>query len=165
MACGKTTIGSEIASQLAIPFIDLDQYIEQENKTTVANLIRNKGEIYFRQLEHQALKKILATKNEFILSLGGGTPCYGNNHLLYQAKDILSVYLQVSPSILAKRILEDTHNQRPLVQHLQQPDELTEYIAKHLFDRAPFYTQATHTIYTNNKDLATICTDIYDLIQ
>jgi shikimate kinase len=47
-----------------------------------------KGEVYFRKLEHEVLKRILQSESNMILSLGGGTPCFSNNQELLKQEDI-----------------------------------------------------------------------------
>ena len=55
MCAGKTTIGTELAQKLGYRFIDLDQYIEQQEGKTISALFAEKGEAYFRGLERKAL--------------------------------------------------------------------------------------------------------------
>ena len=57
MAVGKSTIGQELAKMLQRPFIDLDEWIEKQEKHSISTLFDEKGEAYFRQCEYQALKQ------------------------------------------------------------------------------------------------------------
>ncbi|MGI9545994.1 MAG: shikimate kinase, partial [Flavobacteriaceae bacterium] len=51
---------------------------------------------------------------------------------------------------LAQRLTSEKDN-RPLIRHL--PDiELPEFIGKHLFERSPFYNQATHILDVDKMD-------------
>ena len=79
MGSGKTTIGMKLAEFLDFDFLDLDHYIEEAEGVSIAEIFQSKGEIYFRKKEHDYLKKILSNKKDFVLSTGGGTPCYGVN--------------------------------------------------------------------------------------
>ena len=100
MGCGKSVIGAFLAEKLQIPFYDLDQEIEKETQISIAELFQTKGEIYFRKKENEILKTFLAKENDFVLSLGGGTPCYYNNHELLLQEDVFSIYLK--PTFCAK---------------------------------------------------------------
>ena len=161
MGCGKTTIGQKLAVSLNRQFIDLDQYIEQNEKLSIKKLFESNKEIQFRKLEHHYLKELISNPDSFVLSLGGGTPCYANNHLMLQADHITSVYLKASIATLTKR-LEDQKDSRPLLAN-QPDDELAEFIAKHIFERSYFYTHATHTLNIDGKSIETIVQEITDL--
>ena len=88
MGSGKSAIGSFLSEKLQIPFYDLDSEIEKIEQISIAKLFQTKGEIYFRKTENEVLKKILALEENFVLSLGGGTPCYYYNHELLNATGI-----------------------------------------------------------------------------
>ncbi|MFM7896595.1 MAG: shikimate kinase, partial [Flavobacterium sp.] len=60
------------------------------------------------------MKKILDKKNDFVLSLGGGTPCYYNNHELLLQEGIFSIYLKASVDTLVSRLIKEKA-QRPLL--------------------------------------------------
>ena len=161
MGSGKSTIAEKLALSLNLPFIDLDQYIEQKQNITIKNLFESNREIQFRKLEHQYLKELLTNNDSFVLSLGGGTPCYANNHLMLQGDNIMSIYLKASIATLTDR-LKHQKDSRPLLAN--QPDEeLSEFIAKHLFERSYFYTHAKHTIAIDGKSVQTIANEIIAL--
>lgn len=68
--CGKTTIGSILAKQLKIEFIDMDEYIQNTTSKTVGELFET-GEEYFRDIETKACIE-LAKKKNILISTGGG---------------------------------------------------------------------------------------------
>jgi len=158
MGVGKSTVGKELADRLQIPFYDLDDLIEKKVQMAVATIFEQKGEIYFRKLEHTILHEMMAQSDAFVLSLGGGTPCYANNHLVLQQADCFSFYLKASIALLVDR-LRDEKNKRPLLAYLDH-NEFTEYIAKHLFDRSYFYNQAKFKISIEGKTPQQISTEI-----
>lgn len=82
MGSGKSVIGKNISKNIGIPFYDLDEIIENEEQNTIKNIFRVKGEVYFRKKESQVFNDFLKNNDNFILALGGGTPCYANNHQL-----------------------------------------------------------------------------------
>lgn len=152
MASGKSTIGEILAEKMKISFIDLDAYIEEKEKMSVSDVFKEKGEIYFRKQEHVYLKELLDKKEDFVLSLGGGTPCYaGNMNVLLSYDDVTSIYLKTSIQTIKERLVNEK-SQRPLVARLNE-DELAEFIAKHLFERSYYYNQATHKLVVDNKDV------------
>jgi shikimate kinase len=86
--------------------------------------------------------------------LGGGTPCYGNNMELIQKSDAKSIYIKASIKTLVARLIKEK-SKRPLVADLEN-DQITEFVAKHLFERRFFYEQASITINTDDKSIAAI---------
>ena len=104
MGSGKSTIAVFLAQKLQIPFKDLDQIIENETQMTIKTIFESKGEIYFRKLEHTILKQLMTLNESFVLSLGGGTPCYANNHEFLKGEGIVSFYLKVAIETLANRL-------------------------------------------------------------
>jgi len=152
MGSGKSTVGKILAENLKLNYIDLDQYIEEKEQCPISVIFKNKGEIYFRKKEHLYLKELLNTKKSFVLSLGGGTPCYaGNMDLILKSDYTKSFYLELSIPNLVNR-LEKEKSQRPLIAELSS-ENLPEFIAKHLFERRTFYRKANHIINTNTKSV------------
>ena len=80
MGCGKSTLGKKIIQALALPFIDLDQYIETQKGKSIAAIFQEEGEIAFRKLEYQAVLDLIHSPEPAIVSLGEEplvilTPC------------------------------------------------------------------------------------------
>ena len=158
MASGKSTIGRKISKKLNMKFIDLDDYISKREKSSILEIFKVKGEIYFRRIESLYLSEILNSKDSFILSVGGGTPCYSNNMELILNSEASSIYIKASIKTLAARLASEK-NKRPLVADLEN-DKLTEFVAKHLFERRFFYEQASITMNTEDKSAEEIATEL-----
>lgn len=151
MASGKSTLGKILAKKLNYGFIDLDDYIENEEGMPVKGIFKHKGELYFRKAETIYLNNIINEQNDVVLSVGGGTPCYGNNmETILSANHVKSFYLKATIPFLVER-LKDKKNKRPLISHLKTDEELKEFIGKHLFERSPYYDRANHKILIDNK--------------
>jgi shikimate kinase len=164
MGSGKTTIGIQLARKLFLNFTDLDDFIEEKEQQSIKEIFKQKGEIYFRKIEHKYLKQFINENESYVLSLGGGTPCYaGNLDLILKDKKSRSFYLRGSIPTLFKRLSENKFK-RPLISDLSD-DQLTEYIAKHLFERSLFYDKATHKISIDNKEIQEIVTEIRILLH
>lgn len=150
MASGKSAIGKLLANKLNYQFIDLDDYIVSKENCSISELFKNKGEIYFRLKETEYLQVLLESKDNIVLSTGGGTPCYGNNmNIINKLSE--SIYLKSSVKTIYNRLLSEKDS-RPLVASIKN-DDLIEFIGKHLFERAPFYEQATSIIKTDKMNL------------
>lgn len=148
MGSGKSTVARELAAVLGLPFTDLDDYIIEKEHMSIKDIFKSKGEIYFRLQESKYLKELLADQNDMVLALGGGTPCYANNMELIK-KEALAFYLKGSITTLCQR-LRSEKQQRPLIASLND-EQLTEFVAKHLFERRSFYEQASQSIQIDDK--------------
>jgi shikimate kinase len=158
MASGKSSIGKRIAKSLNISFIDLDDYIIAKENQSIADIFSNKGEIYFRKIEHLYLKEILENEKNFILSLGGGTPCYANNMELIKNSKATSIYLQGNVPTLVKRLIKKKAK-RPLIASLSD-EQIPEFVAKHLFERRAFYELAEMTFKIDQKKKKEVAKEI-----
>lgn len=151
MASGKSLIGRKLSDIFDMSFIDFDQFIETKENMLITDIFNKKGEIYFRKIESLYLSEVLNTNKNSIISLGGGTPCYGNNmEIIKNQLDSVSIYLQVSVSELTERLLSDKE-QRPLIKHIETENDMNEYVGKHLFERMNFYNQADVQINGNQS--------------
>lgn len=95
MAAGKTTVGRALSVRTGMPFVDLDALIEWREGMTVAEIFKERGESYFRDLERRTLLELLDAGN-IIVSLGGGTLLNGDlkNKILEEGTLVI---LGVSP--------------------------------------------------------------------
>ncbi|WP_396170573.1 shikimate kinase [Flavobacterium sp.] len=163
MGSGKSVVSAMLAQKIGIEFVELDESIEKKCGMSVATIFATKGELYFRKVERELFLEFLQnTSRELIISTGGGTPCYYNNHELLQAEGVVSVYLKASVAALTQR-LDKEKSSRPLLAHLST-EELSEFIAKHLFDRSFYYNQATFKISVDAKSVEEIVNEIATLL-
>jgi shikimate kinase len=148
MGAGKSTLGQALAQRWSLPFLDLDEVFQAQMGLSVAETLRQKGEIYFRRAEHQLLEELLS-RPRFVLALGGGTPCY-YQHMEELNAHTQTVYLQQSVKQLAER-LRHQRAERPLLAEIAE-EQLSEFIAKHLFERRAFYERAQLTLPQSVSD-------------
>lgn len=158
MGSGKSTIAKSLSEKIQIKLCDLDKIIENRANLSIKTIFETKGEVYFRKLEHQIFKELMTSDEKLIISLGGGTPCYANNHEMLNGDRIASFYLKGSIDTLYERLLSIKEN-RPLLAD-QSEEDMKEYIAKHLFDRSFYYNQATYKISIDAKSIEDVVNDI-----
>lgn len=155
MGSGKTYWANQWGSAFQLPVYDLDREIEQRTGKTVTAIFKEEGEDAFRKLEKKVLHSFFQ-KDGFLLSCGGGTPCFYNNMKAMNENGV-TIYLKSTPQQLAQR-LHTEKEARPLIKDI--PDELLEsFIAEKLKGRLEWYTQAMYHLpveHINNSNFERI---------
>ena len=113
MGVGKTTIGIKLAKRLQKPFIDLDDKLEFQNKSSIFNLFKKYGEEKFRNLEHQALLQYSQKKNQVIATGGGIVLLDRNRDILL--KNSIVIYLMSDSKTIYSRVKNDNGRLRPIL--------------------------------------------------
>lgn len=162
MGCGKSTIAIRLSKLTNIPFVDLDKIIEERANLSINEIFEQYGEIHFRKMEHEIFVELLHSPENIIIGLGGGTPCYANNHELLKSNIVLSIYLKASIETLFQR-LSINKSKRPLIAD-KNDEEMKEFIAKHLFDRSFYYNHAQHKVVVDEKTVEETVEDILKLL-
>lgn len=138
MGCGKSSVGRELSRLLSLPFVDLDDYIEEREGRSIRDIFESEGEASFRKMELEALTEILFQESssepnqdaagepgedspqtdytqtkEMILALGGGTLTTPECAELV-AERTFCIYLKTSADELFRR-LESESATRPML--------------------------------------------------
>lgn len=166
MGSGKTGVGNLLAQKLNLPFFDLDEQIVLSENRSVPEIFKTSGEIYFRKKEKEVMIALIRnSKPNFVLALGGGTPCYGENlQVLKKSPGVKTIYLKTSLEELKKRLFRERFS-RPLISHLNSEEVLEDFIRKHLFERSFYYSQSDLTVETNRKTLEAISEEILEKLK
>ena len=138
MGSGKTTLGKLLALELEYQFLDLDDYIESQERKTITEIFAETGETGFRELEKQCLNT-LGTREHIVLSTGGGTPCYHGN-MDWMNHHGTTIFLQNSPEVLFERLSKQKFH-RPLIAKMDESG-LKSFIETKLIERQGYYVQA-----------------------
>ena len=146
MGSGKTSIGKRLAKTLGWDFLDVDSIIESEANMTINSIFNLEGEQVFREMEREALKKVMNKENA-VISTGGGTPCYEDNMQVMNDNG-LTIYLEMETTALVRRLAE-AKSKRPLIKDLTDV-ELQSFIKAKMVQRVPYYKQAQHTVASSH---------------
>jgi shikimate kinase len=109
---GKSTIGVALAKELSIDFIDTDQEIERETGKAITDIFVVDGELHFRAIELETLRKVL-TLESGVISLGGGAPISQEAQEAIEQSNSHTVFLDVSLATAAPRV--GFNRDRPLL--------------------------------------------------
>ncbi len=141
MGCGKSTMGRAVSALTGVPFIDLDNYIEQRFHLTVKEIFAQRGEDGFRDVERRMLQEV-ADFEDVIVACGGGTPCFFDN-MEYMNSHGTTVFLNTPIDRLHSRLMRGRHK-RPLIAD-KDDEELMTFIKEALAKRMEHYSKAQIT--------------------
>ncbi len=150
MGSGKTHWGKRIAERMKIPFYDLDAVIVNAEGMNISEIFSLKGEEYFRYTEKQTLEDLVMREENFVLSAGGGTPCFFNN-IKFMKKNGKVLWLNTSLEALNQRLLKEK-NMRPLLRGIDDAG-LRAYIIRKLSERKMYYEQADLMVHEETMEL------------
>ncbi|MDH3648830.1 MAG: AAA family ATPase [Saprospiraceae bacterium] len=139
MGVGKSTLGMAVAERLHLPFVDLDEWIEDKTEKSITEIFQDYGEPLFRKLESENLAEIIRNYDQFIMGTGGGLPCHGTN-LDLMKRSGLTIYLQAGSNELFERLLKSS-DKRPMIAG-KSPEDQKKLIKSLLNARDPIYAQA-----------------------
>ena len=138
MGVGKSTIGKILAKKLAFDFKDIDDLIEEKEKSSISQIFKKKSEHYFRKIENEiSLKELKNTKT--VISLGGGA--FLDKSIRRAVKNsAVSFWLDVSGEELIKRLRNS--KKRPLL----MKRNFSENINKIYLERMKTYSKSDFRI-------------------
>lgn len=157
MGTGKTAVGKILARMLGFILIDVDTEIEKEQKTTITEIFRQRGEPAFRDIESAMIER-LSGMERAVLSTGGGAVLRPDNMDALRRRGII-ICLKASPEAVLSRI--GSSKTRPLLQvddPLQKIRELYDY-------RKPYYEKADIIIDTDDKAPLQVAEEIIKAIR
>jgi shikimate kinase len=99
---GKTTIGVRLASELGLPFFDLDREMDGILGYSFHRLVAEQGWVAFRELEYSICKRF-AGMQRALICLGGGTVRYEWNMDVLRGTGLFVLLTAALPE-LARRV-------------------------------------------------------------
>lgn len=147
MGTGKSTLGAELAHIAKLPFIDLDAEIERVEGISIAEIFELHGENYFRDVETERLRQIIAEHHQpIVIATGGGVVLRAVNRQLMLERGWV-VRTNASKSEIIRRLEKERHLRPLLVGNLE------ERVDQLLLQRDKAYDFADLTIQTDQLDL------------
>lgn len=134
MGAGKSAIGRALAQRLDVPLLDSDQAIEAAAQARIAEIFARDGEAFFRDREHEVLRRLLAGPPA-VLSTGGGAFLAERNRALIRENGV-AVWLDADLETLWERVRHK--DSRPLLRTADPKATLAALCAQ----RVPVYRLA-----------------------
>ena len=142
---GKTTLGTEVARELQVPFFELDKEIERLSGTSLGSILELYGQQAYRRYELQALQELLATHPRFVVATGGSLVSESGTYELL-LRSCLTVWIRTTPEEHMQRVLEQG-DLRPMAGSQQAMDDLRRILE----ERTELYGRADLSVDTTGK--------------
>lgn len=112
MGTGKSAVSAALAERLRRSAIDTDAEIVRTAGMTIPDIFAQHGEPYFRQIESEVIRRVLAFPTPHIIATGGGAVLAAENRAEMLEKGHV-VALFADPEVIIERVSMDTN--RPLL--------------------------------------------------
>ena len=153
---GKTSVGNRLASSLGMSFVELDALVEERAGLSLGEMFELHGQAYYRRVEQQVLKSLLAERDSIVLSTGGGLVTEPQTFALLQ-RHAHTVWLRASPEDHWERVVAQGDT-RPM----QGDGEAFSHLCSILEEREGLYQQAQVTVDTSGVSLDEVCGQLTD---
>lgn len=134
---GKSTTGKLLATLMDCPFFDTDKIIEERFKTTIEQMVNQRGWDYFRQKERQVLLET-ACLSTGVIATGGGIILDPENRRFIKAQGICA-WLYADSATIVERLVADVKNTESRPRFTD--DALSRETQKILDLRIPLYRE------------------------
>jgi XRE family aerobic/anaerobic benzoate catabolism transcriptional regulator len=142
---GKSTLGRQAARALGLPFVELDERIEEAAGLSVQEVFALHGEAYYRRLALSCLERLLADGTPCVIALPGGI-VHDPEAFDLVRKRCTTAWLRARPEDHMARV-QRQGDRRPMA---DRPDAMAELRAI-LAAREPLYAQADVTVETSRR--------------
>lgn len=151
---GKSTVGSELARRLGVPFVEVDQHIEKKAGLRLGEIFELHGEAYYRKVEHDVLRALLARATPMVLATGGSIVSDADNFAFLRAR-CMTVWLKARAEDHWNRVIQQG-DQRPMGKNPHAFSELETLLGA----RASLYAGAHHTVDTSRRPVTAVVDEI-----
>lgn len=142
---GKSTLGRRLATDLAVPFIEIDKEIERETGMPVEEIFALYGQAGYRRAEKRTLERVLRENERGVFSVGGGIVSQQETYD-YLLSCCFTVWVKAQPEEHMARVLAQG-DLRPMAGN----DEAMEDLKRILDAREPLYRKADTAIDTSGE--------------
>jgi XRE family aerobic/anaerobic benzoate catabolism transcriptional regulator len=149
---GKSSLGSALAERLEMPFLELDQLIEQESGLNLSLIFDFRGQSGFRQLERQCLDNVLQRYPRFVVATGGSLVSESGTfeRLL---SSCFTVWVKASPEEHMQRVIAQG-DMRPMSNNRDAMSDLRRILAerKVLYSKADIQLDTSRHSFEESLD-------------
>ena len=139
---GKTTLGTGMSQLFGVPFVELNQQIEDRAGMPIADIIALYGQEGYRELEAKALDDLILAEGRVILAVGGGIVANETTYDQLRAQ-FHTIWLRASPNDYMERVRAQG-DLRPMDGNEQAMQQLHQILR----ERERLYAMADFTLDT-----------------
>ena len=139
---GKTTLGSALAAELSLPFVELDREIEREAGISLSEIFLLYGQAGYRRIERRCLERLIDGQAEMVMTVGGGVVSEPETYNLL-LQHCFTVWVKASPDEHMARVAAQG-DFRPMQGHSEAMADLKRILES----REPLYRKADVTLDT-----------------
>ena len=144
---GKSTLGSQLAAERGVPFVELDREIEREAGTSMNEILLLHGQAGYRRYERRALFRIAEDHPDgVVMTTGGSIVSERKTFDLLQSR-FYCVWLKASPEEHMARVVAQG-DMRPFDTTRGATSEAMEDIRRILASREALYARADAVVDT-----------------
>jgi len=155
---GESTLGEELATELNVPFIELDREIEREAGTGLSEIFLLYGQQGYRRYEQRCLEKILESQARCIIATGGSIVSEPATYDLLRSS-CFTVWLKAKPEEHMSRVMAQGDT-RPMAGNSQAMADLRRILQS----RAALYGQADAVVDTAGSSMKKSLKDLKRVI-
>jgi XRE family aerobic/anaerobic benzoate catabolism transcriptional regulator len=142
---GKSTLGRELAGELALPFVELNMAIEAEAGMSLNEVFMLYGQPGFRRLERRCLESFISEHESAVITVGGGIVSEAETFNLL-LMNCFTVWVKASPEEHMSRVVAQG-DFRPM----EGNTEAMEDMRRILVARESLYSKADFTLDTTGR--------------
>jgi XRE family aerobic/anaerobic benzoate catabolism transcriptional regulator len=142
---GKSTLGRALASELSLPFVELNSAIEAEAGMSLNEIFMLYGQPGFRRLERRCLENIVTRHESAVITVGGGIVSEAETFNLL-LMNCYTVWIKASPEEHMSRVVAQG-DLRPM----EGSAEAMEDMRRILVARESLYSKADFTLDTTGR--------------
>ena len=144
---GKSTLGSRLAHEMRVPFIELDGEIEKDTGMPLGEIFSLYGQSGYRAIERRTLTRVLNENESAVLSVGGGVVSEKET-FDYLLSHCYTIWIKAQPEEHMSRVLEQG-DFRAVAGNDQAMDDLRRILEA----REPLYRQADMELDTSGSSV------------
>ena len=142
---GKSTLGSRLAKEMGVPFIELVREIEHETGMPVGELFALYGQTGYRRIEQRTLERVIRDYSRGVITVGGGVVSQPEAYDMLLS-NCLTVWVKAQPEEHMARVMSQG-DLRPMAGN----DEAMEDLKRILEARQALYAKADTVVDTSGE--------------